>query len=787
MYQTSLVQFLVKFDEALETSKRSPVTAKRIAFIIEALTYIVFRFTCRGLYESHKFLFTLLLAFKIDIQTGYIKPRDFQALIKGGAALDLKSIQPKPCKWILDVTWLNLVAIQKLPEFRELLNQIMRNEKQWRHWYDTEAPEEEVIPDGYNASLDVFRRLILIRCWCIDRVLPQARHYIASSLGKIYAEPVILNLEELHGESDIKIPMICLLSQGSDPTEQITNLAKGKGIECCAISMGQGQDVHARKLISVLSQSGGWALLQNCHLGLDFMDECLDTVLNSEGWHPDFRLWITAEEHPQFPIQLLQCSIKFTNDPPLGVRAGLLRTFTGTTQQQIEITNAMEWKPLLYAVGFLHTVVQERRKFGPLGWNIPYEFNTSDHYATVQFVQNHLDEIDPKKGVQFVTIRYMIGEVQYGGRVTDDFDKRLLNTFAEVWFSELMFKEDFTFYGVYTIPQFKSVKEAMDAIEALPNTDTPEVFGLHKNAEITYQANTATTILQTIMSVQPKDGGGGGGETRESIVYRQAKDMLERLPSDYVPHEVRAKLTRMGLMNSLVIFLKQEVQRMQRVITLVRNTLTDLMLAVEGTIIMSENLRETLDSIFDAVPPNTFTKISWSSSSIGFWFTELIERNAQMRSWVYDGRPVCFWMTGFFNPQGFLTAMRQEVTRMHKGWALDTVTLHNSVLKVGREDIFEPPKEGVYVYGLFLDGAAWDKRGAKLIESSPKVLFVPVPVIHIYAINSVAPKDPALYGCPVYKKPRRTDLTFITTLYLRTNKKPSHWVLRGVALLCDIK
>jgi dynein heavy chain len=111
--------------------------------------------------------------------------------------------------------------------------QVTRNDRQWKNWFDKDAPEEEVIPDGYNTTLDVFRRLLLVRSWCPDRTLPQAKKYIGDTLGSAFAEGVILDIEKMSKESNCRTPMIGLLSMGSDPTISIEQLAKKLHLGAC--------------------------------------------------------------------------------------------------------------------------------------------------------------------------------------------------------------------------------------------------------------------------------------------------------------------------------------------------------------------------------------------------------------------------------------------------------------------------------------------------------------------------------------------------------------------------
>lgn len=140
---------------------------------------------------------------------------------------------------------------------------------------------------------------------------------------------------------------------------------------------------------------GKWVMLSNCHLSLEFMSE-LEEILNPKDRvvDPNFRLWISCEPHPEFPLSLLQMAIKCTVEPPKGIQAGLFRTFTTMINQDyLERVEPYEkWRNIVFSICFMHTIVQERRKFGPLGFCIPYEFNFSDLQASLTFVEQHMTQ-----------------------------------------------------------------------------------------------------------------------------------------------------------------------------------------------------------------------------------------------------------------------------------------------------------------------------------------------------------------------------------------------------------
>jgi len=799
MYQNSLKQFLELFDLAMNRAEPNASVALRCKNIIEQSTHVTWFYFTRSVFERHKLLYTLLLTLKVAMRLGDVKSEEFGCLLKGGAALDLKSQKKKPAEWMPDNSWLNLCQLGlTFPVFRDVTNTITSNADAWHDWYDFEDPEAQPIPD-YQGRITVFQKLCLVRAFREDRTSVVVKEYVASSIGKKYLNFPPLDHEATWAESSPRVPLIFLLSPGSSPDEQIMYMAKKKKIRVDAISMGQGQEIKAAEMMKAAVINGSWVLLQNTHLGLAYMRTLEGYLGGLEDVEPNFRLWITSEPHPAFPIGLLQIAIKMTDEPPSGMKAGLWKSYNSfLTQDWLEAVNRDEWRPMLYALCFLHSIVQERRKFGALGFCIPYEFNSGDLDASAMYLKNHMTEVELKKGSpNWSAIVYMVCEVQYGGRITDTLDKVLFAQYGNQLLTPKIFEPGFEFSTGYKCHKFGNLAMYHEVIETMAPEDHPNVFGMHANADLTYRSKTTKEMLETVMDIQPKDAGGGGdgGPTRDEVVLMLSSKMLQDIPKNFNFVEVRKNIEKLNggataQPKPLNIHLKQEIDRMQIIISLTRKTLQGLELAIAGTVIMTPDLADCGTCLFDARVPGAWLKKSWVAPTLGLWFgSGLVQRTAELVLWLEGGRPKSFWLTGYFNAQGFLTAVQQEVTRRHQGWSLDDIQVYTEVTAMEKEDVEKKDRleEGVYVWGLFLEAAAWDKKknGGQLVDAPPKKLFCPVPAMLVTAIKRGEKKTSQDYSCPCYTIPKRTGQFFVFVANVKTEENPGKWVLRGTALLCS--
>jgi dynein heavy chain len=205
----------------------------------------------------------------------------------------------------------------------------------------------------------------------------------------------------------------------------------------------------------------------------------------------NFRLWLTTAPTDKFPLGILQKSLKVVTEPPDGLGQNIKASYTKLSDEMLDDCPTREFKSLVYVLAFFHAAIQERKKFGKIGWNVPYDFNESDFRVSFRLISLYLNKahVNNEEELPWETLRYLIGEAMYGGRVTDDFDRRVLNTYLKEYLGDFIFDKNQPYYfsrsgADYTIPMAQNYEQFLLAIDQIPLFTSPGVFGLHPNAEI---------------------------------------------------------------------------------------------------------------------------------------------------------------------------------------------------------------------------------------------------------------------------------------------------------------
>ncbi|XP_030371764.1 dynein heavy chain 10, axonemal [Scaptodrosophila lebanonensis] len=795
MYQYALAAYLDVFVYSLRKAVPDTVLSKRLNNIIKTLTENVYCYGCTGIFERHKLLFSFQIATKLAQREGVLQQQELDFFIKGSIALT-KSERTNPTKWLPEKSWEDLLKLAfDFPEpFGSLPDHFGRYIDDWKEWYDLENPEEVACPGDYNIKCNPFQKLMFLRCFRVDRIFRSINQYIVDTMDEFYIMPPVVSFSAIYEQTTCLIPVCFILSAGSDPTNDLIKLADlviGGMANFCHISLGQGQEKAALRLLDNAIRQGQWLMLQNGHLLIRFVRELEKYLDRIESPHPDFRLWITTDPTPTFPIGILQKSLKVVTEPPNGLKLNLRSTYFKVRQERLEACSHRAYRTLIYVLAFFHAVVQERRKYDKLGWNIAYDFNDSDFEVCTEILRTYLSRCADDK-IPWNSLKYLIGEVMYGGRVIDDFDRRITNCYMSEYMGDFLFDtfQTFHFYEDenvdYCLPEEETIlkEDYIAHIDKLPLVNKPDVFGLHPNAEIGYYTMAARSIWNSLIELQPQTGEGTGGISRDDFIDNVAAGILKKLPAAFETWRIRKQI-QMSLSPTGVVLL-QELDRFNLLVVRIKKTLELLRKAIAGEIGMDNVLDNISNSLFNGLLPEAWSKLAPATcKQLASWLVHLQQRAVQYKYWSLSGEPLVMWLSGLHIPQSYLTALVQIACRRN-AWPLDRSTLFTYVTSYADpDDVEERPPTGCYVHGLYIEGARFDMQTNQLARSHPKVLVEELAILAVEPIEAHRLKLQNTFLAPVYTTSLRRNAMGVGLVFeanLATTEDLSHWILQGVCL-----
>jgi dynein heavy chain len=809
MYQYSLDSFVSYFYKSIDRASAAEKLTERVANLRSSLRITMFTMVSRGLFVKHKLIFLAQLTFNL-MKRGNLGEENmlndihFNFLLRGPR----KEGEENPVSWLPKSAWESCLALADLEEFQKFPSDVVEASPRFREWFNSITPETEKLPLDW-AGLDrlPFQKMLVVRCLRPDRIATALLEFVRVILpdGNAYADcdsalSSVAILDSCYLDSTPTVPIYFILSPGANVMGDLDNLASKYGFvpgeSYHNVSMGQGQDVVAMGNLEKAHREGHWVVLNNVHLmprWLVELEKKLDEFAQ-EGSNKKFRLFLSSDASNAIPIGLLNRCIKITNEPPAGLKANIKRAFASLNKETFEEYDS-KMKSILFGLCHFHAVMLERKQYGPMGFNMMYPFSIGDLRDSAMVLSNYMENSGGGK-IPWADLRYIFGEIMYGGHIVNDFDRKMCNTYLEFYMRDELLDETEMFpYNddekslSFMSPAPTSYDKYLEHMETSLTQETPIAFGLHPNAEIDFRTTQSNRILATILDLQDREASSGeGSQSPDDIANAALLEILDRFAEKkFDTEDISRSLEEQGPFQNVFI---QEMDVMNNLLDEIRRSLRELQLGFAGELTMSDAMDALKMALYMDRIPVTWQKRAWPSMrGLSSWLSDFNFRLTQLEEWQNNPAdiPKVTWVSGLFNPQSFLTAICQ-VTAQKNSLELDKLVTWTDVTKKNSiEEIEGLSRDGAYITGLSLQGARWDGNTGILERSKPKEMFCKMPVINVKAFPAdKVDVSQGIYVCPCYKTEFRGP-TFVFCAQLKTKAPSGKWVLAGVALIMDVQ
>jgi dynein heavy chain len=782
----------------------------RVTLLASVVTVATFSYTRRGLLDADKLTVAAMMTMSILERAGKIGREELDLLIALPPDPNPPPMPENARTYLNETQWAQLKSLEPLAVFKtsgQLTQNVEQDSLGWKRWFSEEKAEVADLP-RCARDLSIFHRLFLLRIMRPDRIAAALTQFIVDNLGPEYIDQPPFDMYQCYEESTCHTPFFFVLFPGTDPTPIVEAVAASVGCtekngQLMNISMGQGQETVALNALNKLASTGGWIMLQNIHLMQDWLpklERALEVI--EEVALPEFRCILTSEPPsalqgrlwPLLPEAILQRCIKVSDEAPTDLKSNLRRAYSKFSQEHVEnCLRPKEFKATLFALCFFHALISGRIKFGAQGWSKKYPFNDGDLTICGQVLNNYLNNSEQLgTDVPWPDLRYIFGEIMYGGHITDFWDRRVNNTYLiTLVHPELL-------SGCNLTPAYNQGFKSPDSskmeyvgyvkyIEERFPLEQPQMYGLHPNAEIGFLTNQGISIFGTIREIQGGGGGGGSGDISASSAV--ITNYMGQLPTNLDMLEIRSRLKDEDYTPYVIVCL-QESDRMNLLLSKLRGSMTELELGISGALNVTENMEQLSTDLQMNKVNGKWGELAYPSlKGLAPWFADMLLRVEQLVSWTKVLELLkSLWLSGFFNAMSFLTAVMQTTARANQ-LPLDYMTNRCRFTNLRDvNDLTGQPADGVYVHGLFMEGSGWeDGKGddeGYITDSKMKDLHPYMPICNVYSVHIYNMDWTAMYHCPVFATSLR-GATFIFQANVRMDPDDNEvrWILAGAALL----